>query len=135
MKLPKIEVRRGHMDKVPCAFKVIVNGHDGTVAGAPDIEAARKYAAMLTGRDVVALVAVANGRARRHSPGWSDEWLAVECDEYGIGHGTLWRLQRDGTHHAAFVTTPTKPGPLRLTPYGRAVLRGLAKIPGVNIDR
>lgn len=143
MTLPKITVHRGYPSEIQAistAYTVAVDGYVGPVTRAPDRELHRRYSRLLTTRHVVALVAAHSGRVRarrrrRHSWGHTDEWLQAECDDYGIGPHTLAEMQREAPDHAALLTSPEKPAPVRLTPYGKAVLKGLAALPGFTLER
>lgn len=92
--------------------------------------------AMLPFRGVVALVAASRGhvyaRWRRRNgwaAGFTDYHLEAACDLYGIGHGTLWDLQRVGL----LAQVGDDEGPLRLTPLGDAVLAAIAALDGVTL--
>lgn len=79
----------------------------------------------LTFRDCEALSATARGYARqrwgyRMSTHWCDSRLVLECDAYGVGAGTLDRLQYRG-----LITKPDDEGPIALTDLGGDVLTAI----------
>lgn len=85
------------------------------------------YLDSLTFRDVMALVAAEEGRVRArwhgtHSYGWTDYHLIPECDDFGVGYGTLTGLQDRWGREPLLERCGTEDGPLGLTEFGRAVL-------------
>lgn len=92
----------------------------------------------LTFRDVLALVAVREGKAqvrerRRYSCGYVDVDLVPECDFYGVAFGTLMGLQ-GGWKSPALITKPDEPASLALTEFGAACLAAVLALPGVNAE-
>jgi hypothetical protein len=96
-----------------------------------------KHVRSFTFRDILALLAVREGKAqvrerRRYAYGYADVSLVPGCDFYGIGFGTLLDLQRDGIGWTPLVTRPAEPGPLALTPFGVECLAAVLALPGVT---
>lgn len=89
-----------------------------------------QYADSLTFREVMALVAAEQGRVRArwyrtHSPYFSDAHLRPECDDHGVGFGTIHGLQSRWRKPALIEPCGKEEGPLGLTPEGA---RALAQI-------
>lgn len=93
----------------------------------------------LTFRDVLALIAVREGKARarwrhRYSCGYRDSFIHPECDLYGIGFGTLQGLQRDDWTWTPLITRPVDEGPIALTRFGEQCLTAILALPGVTAE-
>lgn len=95
--------------------------------------------AHLSFRDLRALDAVAAGRARwrmhrTYTPWLCDAYLEPECEDYGVGPGTLTGL-RAGMHADRPLIAPhgDREGPVRLSSIGRRVHRAIAALDGVTV--
>lgn len=93
------------------------------------------YLDSLTFRDVMALVAADAGRVRArwrrtYSPWFADRYLVPECDDHGIGYGTLTGLQSRFGRPGMIESCGDDEGPLGLTDHGRAVLAEIRALVG-----
>lgn len=93
------------------------------------------YLRSLTFRDVMTLVAAEQGRVRArrrrcHAPYFYDEFLHPECDDYGIGYGTISGLQGGFKRAPLIEPCGTEEGPLGLTTEGIAILAEIRALVG-----
>jgi hypothetical protein len=98
------------------------------------------YVDSLTFRDVMALVAASQGRVRTrwrctYSPWYRDRHLLPECDDHGVGFGTLLRLQGQWHRQALIQPCGADEGQLDLTDFGRQVLDEIASLNGAEMRR
>ncbi|CAB4906279.1 unannotated protein [freshwater metagenome] len=86
----------------------------------------------LTFREVMALAAAEGGRIharwrRCSSPWFSDQYLSIECEDYGVGRGTISQLR--GSWGRPDYLEPTKAeGLVGLTQWGRDVLEDIRRL-------
>jgi hypothetical protein len=87
----------------------------------------------LTFREVMALAAAAEGRVRAvwrrcYSPWFADQYLHVECDDHGVGHGTIQGLQGRWGRQPLLDPEMKAEGIIPLTPWGAQVLAEIREV-------
>lgn len=96
-----------------------------------------QYVDSFTFRHVIALVAADQGRVRcrlkrSYSPWYCDSHLRPECDDHGIGYGTLTELQ-SRWNRPPLIEPCDQEGPLGLTSYGRRILDEIQALQGAEV--
>jgi hypothetical protein len=69
-------------------------------------------------------------RTTCHAPYFYDEFLHPECDDYGIGYGTISGLQGGFKREALIEPCGNEERPLGLTPDGVAILAEIRTLVG-----